>query len=205
MDIPMNAKVYCQSKICGHTQAVILNPVSDVVTHVVVQESKTPHKQRLVPIDMIDASLADKILLKCDDTELQDLPPFVEIEYIQASVPRYIQAFDMYYMEPVVVPEKKIATGKHYHVPGNELAVRRGTSVYSADGDIVGKVDEFLVDQHDGQVTHLILREGHLWGQKDVIIPIEEIDKFKESRLRLKLNKEEIGKLPAIPVNRIWP
>ena len=205
MDIPMNAKVYCQNKICGHTQAVILNPVSDVVTHVVVQESKTPRTQRLVPIDMIDASVAEKILLKCDDKTLQDLTPFVEMEYIQASVPRYMQAFDMYYMEPVVVPEKKMAAGKHYHVPVNELAVKRGTSVYSADGDIVGKVDEFLVDQDDGQVTHLILREGHLWGQKDVIIPVEEIDKFKESRLRLKLNKEAIGALPAIPVNRIWP
>ena len=205
MDIPMNAKVYCQDKICGHTQAVILNPVSDVVTHVVVQENKAPHMQRLVPIDMIDTSLADKILLKCDDTALQELPPFVEMEYIQASVPRYLQAFDMYYLEPVVVPEKKMAVGKHYHVPGNELAVRRGTSVYSADGDVIGKVDEFLVDQDGGQVTHLILREGHLWGQKDVIIPVEEIDKFKESRLRLKLNKEEVGELPAIPVNRIWP
>jgi sporulation protein YlmC with PRC-barrel domain len=205
MDIPMNAKVYCQNKVCGHTQAVILNPVSDVVTHVVVQESKTPRTQRLVPIDMIDASLADKILLKCDDIALQELPAFFEMEYVQANIPRYMQAFDMYYMEPVVVPEKKMAAGKHYHVPGNELAVRRGTSVYSADGNVVGKVDEFLVDQDSGQVTHLILREGHLWGQKDVIIPIEEIDKFKESRLRLKLNKDEIGELLAIPVNRIWP
>jgi sporulation protein YlmC with PRC-barrel domain len=204
MDIPMKAKVYCQEKLYGHTQAVIINPVSDVVTHVVVQESQAPHTQRLVPITMIDASVADKILLKCDNKALQDLPPFAELEYIRASIPRYMEAFDMFYMEPIVVPETKITTGKHYRIPKNELAINRGTSVYSADGDIVGKVDEFLVDQDDGQVTHLILREGHLWGQKDVIIPVEEIDKFKESRLRLKLNKEEIGNLPTIPVNRIW-
>ena len=108
------------------------------------------------------------------------MPPFAELEYIRASIPRYMEAFDMFYMEPIVVPETKIAPGKHYSIPKNELAVNRGTPVYSADGDIVGKVDEFLVDQDSGQVTHLILREGHLWGQKDVIIPVEGIDKFKE-------------------------
>ena len=205
MDIPINAKVYCQDKLCGHTQAVVLNPVSDVVTHVVVKESKTPHTQRLVPINMIDASLADKVHLKCDETELKDLPVFVDVEYIQADVPHYMQAFDMYYLEPVVVSEKTMATEKHYHIPKNELAINRGTSVYSANGDIIGKVDEFLIDQDNGHVTHLILREGHLWGKKDVFIPVGEIDKIKESRLRLKLNKEKIENLPVIPIKRLWP
>lgn len=205
MDIPINAKVFCQDKLCGHTQAVILNPVSDVITHVVVEESRTPHTQRLVPIDMIDASLTDKVHLKCGETELEELPVFADVEYIQASVPRYLQAFDMYYLEPVVVPEKKMAAEKHYHVPKNELAINRGTSVYSADGYIIGKVDEFLIDQDNGHVTHLILREGNLWGQKDVFIPVDDIDKIKESRLRLKLNKEGIENLPVIPVKRLWP
>ena len=205
MNIPMNAKVYCQNKICGYTMAVIIDPLKEVVTHVVVKESKAPHIQRLVPIDKVDGGLENRLHLECDQVALEELPPFAELEYIRASIPRYMEAFDMFYMEPIVVPETKIAPGKHYSIPKNELAVRRGTSVYAADGNIIGKVDEFLVDQDDGQVTHLILREGHLWGQKDVIIPVEEIDKFKESRLRLKLNKEAIGALPAIPVNRIWP
>jgi len=205
MDIPINAKVYCQDNMCGQTQAVIINPVNDVITHVVVKENKAPHTQRLVPIDMIDAGLANKVHLKCGETELEDMPMFADVEYIQASVPNYVQAFDMYYLEPVVVPEKKMAIEKHYHIPKNELAINRGTSVYSADGYIIGKVDEFLVDQDGGHVTHLILREGHLWGQKDVFIPVGDIDKVKESRLRLKLNRDEIEKLPAIPVKRLWP
>ncbi len=205
MDIPINAKVYCQDNMCGQTQAVIINPVSDVITHVVVKENKAPHTQRLVPIDMIDAGLANKVHLKCGETELEDMPVFADVEYIQASVPRYVQAFDMYYLEPVVVPEKKIAVEKHYHIPRNELAINRGTSVYTADGYIIGKVAEFLIDQDGGHVTHLILREGHLWGQKDVFIPVSDIDKVKESRVRLKLDREKIEKLPVIPIKRLWP
>ena len=70
MDIPINAKVYCQDKFCGHAKAVILNPINDVVTHVVVKESKNSHAERLVPIDMIDAILADNIHLKLNTTML---------------------------------------------------------------------------------------------------------------------------------------
>lgn len=205
MDIPINAKVYCKNKLCGHTQAVILDPVKEVVTHVVVKERKAPHTHRLVPMDMIDASLANGIHLECEDEKLKEFPPFVETDYVQANVPYYMQAYDMYYMEPVVVPEKKMVARKQFHIPRKELAIDRGTAVYSADGIVVGKVDEFLVDQDEGQVTHLILREGHLWGQKDIIVPVADIDKVKESKVRLKLRKEQIGKLPSIPVKRVWP
>ena len=204
MDIPINAKVYCQNNLYGHTQAVILDPVKEVVTFVVVKERKAPHTQRLVPIDMIDASPADSIYLKCEEAALNDLPPFVEADYIQANVPHFVQAYDMYYMEPVVVPEKKMVERKQFHIPKKELAIDRGTAVFSADGYVIGKVDEILVDPDGGQITHIILRKGHLWGQKDIIISVGDIDKVKESKVRLKLRQDQIGKLPAIPVKRIW-
>ena len=202
MDIPINAKVYCQDKLCGHTQAVILDPDSEVVTHVVVKERKIPHTQRLVPIDTIDASLENNIQLNCDQAKFESMPPFVDVEYVQASIPYFTQAcdYDLTYPRPIIIPERKMVSLKHYHLPGNELAVRQGIPVYSAEGYVVGKVDEFLVDRGSGNITHLILREGHLWGQKDVVIPAEEIDKVKETKLRLKLKKNEIGDLPSIPV-----
>jgi len=205
MDIPMNAKVYCQDKICGHTQAVILNPVNDVVTHVVVKENKSPHTERRVPIDMIDASLTDTVHLKLEEEVLESMPPFYDLEYIQETVPHVTQAYyDMFYFEPVVIPERKMAEEKIYHIPKDELAVTRGTHVYSVDDEDIGKVDEFLVDQDKGHVTHLILREGHIWGQKDVFIPVSEIESIKESGLHLKLGTDAIEKLPSIPVRRIW-
>lgn len=205
MDIPINAKVYCQDKMCGTSNAVILNPVNDVVTHLIVKESKRPHTERLVPIDMIDASLTDNIHLKLSETMLQSLPPLYDVEYIQITVPHYMQVSDISYMEPVIVPEKKFIEEKIYHIPVNELAVNRGTLVYSADGYVIGNVDEFLVDQNGGHVTHLILREGHIFGQKDVFIPVAEIETINESSLHLKLDKEKIEKLPAIPVRGLLP
>jgi len=199
MDLPINAKVYCQDKFCGHVQSVLVDPMNDVVTHVVVKESKNSHAERLVPIDMIDATLADNIHLKLNTTMLQNLPSIYDIEYIQATVPHLIEVTNMTIMKPFVVPEKRIIKEKIYHIPGNELPVKRGTRVFSADGYDIGTVDEFLVDQNGGNITHLVLREGHILGKKDVFIPVKEIATIEESDIHLALDKKDIEQLPAIP------
>ena len=64
------------------------------------------------------------------------------------------------------------------------------------------KVDEFLVDLADGHITHLVLREGHLWGQKDVTIPVSEIQRIEKDTVYLRLDKHDVEKLPGIPVKR---
>lgn len=204
MDIPINAKVYCQDKLCGRTQAVVLNPINDVITHVVVKESKNSHAERLVSVDMIDASLTDTIHLKLNERMLQRLPTLFDVEYIQTTVPHFMQAYSRLYLEPVVIPEKRFVEEKLYHIPEDELAINRGAVVLSADGQVIGKVDEFLVDQNGWQVTHLIIREKHIFSQKDVFIPVAEIDAIKGNNLHLKLDKAHIERFPAIPVRHLW-
>jgi hypothetical protein len=63
-------------------------------------------------------------------------------------------------------------------------------------------VDEFLINPDNDRITHLIMREGHLWGQKDVTIPVSPIDHYKDGTVYLKLRKKAIEKLPTIPVER---
>jgi hypothetical protein len=46
------------------------------------------------------------------------------------------------------------------------------------------------------------MREGHLWGQRDVTIPISKIDRMEENTVYLKLDKESVEALPTIPVRR---
>jgi sporulation protein YlmC with PRC-barrel domain len=84
-----------------------------------------------------------------------------------------------------------------------EVVIRRGTLVEARDGQ-VGKVDEFLVDPKNDVITHLILREGHLWGKKDVTIPVSEIDKITDEVVYLKLDKDTIATLPSVPLKRRW-
>jgi sporulation protein YlmC with PRC-barrel domain len=90
---------------------------------------------------------------------------------------------------------------EHLHIPSGELAMRRGARVQATDGR-VGQVDEFLVNPVNGYITHLVLREGHLWGQKDVTIPVSQIERIEENAVYLKLDKHSIEALPAVPVSK---
>ena len=88
-------------------------------------------------------------------------------------------------------------------IPPGELAVRRGTRVEATDG-YVGHVDEFVVNPENDHITHLVMREGHLWGRKDVIIPLSAMGDTHDDTVFLKLNKHQVASLSSFPVHRNW-
>jgi sporulation protein YlmC with PRC-barrel domain len=102
---------------------------------------------------------------------------------------------------PFSTPEASFIRVEEEHIPANELAIRRGANVEATDGH-VGRVDEFLINPENEGITHLILREGHLWGHKDVSIPVGQIDHYQDNTVYLKMDKHRIEALPAIPIRR---
>ena len=66
-------------------------------------------------------------------------------------------------------------------VPKGEVGVRRASAVISADGHSLGEVDGFVVDA-DEHITHFVLERGHLWGRKEVTIPIGAVARDRERR-----------------------
>jgi sporulation protein YlmC with PRC-barrel domain len=199
MDIPVNAEVHCADGPCGRSTYIILNPMTRRVTHLVVKEKRFPHTEYLVPIDYVVEATSQLIRLRCAGHELVTFETFIETEFVSSNFPEYIG--DPYMTWPYVVPEAETLPMEHERIPPGELAIRRGARVEATDGH-VGRVDEFLVDPTNGYITHLVLREGHLWGQKDVTIPVSQIDHIEEDSVYLKLDKHSIEMLPTIPVRR---
>jgi len=196
MDIPINAKVFCTDGLCGRSTHVVLRPETEEVTHLVVKEKESPHDEILIPVTAVTATTPDSINLSYTRSELAKLQPFTETEYVQVDIPRY--ASGAYYMAPYVYPEPEVLPVKHEAIPAGELAVRRGAQVEATDGH-VGRVDEFLVDPDNDHITHLVLREGHLWGRKEVAIPVSEIEHIEENTVHLKIDKGKIEALSTIP------
>ena len=85
----------------------------------------------------------------------------------------------------------------HDKVPPGEVEVRRGQRVHAADGP-VGHVRGLVVDPSDHQVTHVLLDEGHLWGKKEVSIPINAVTGVDEDGVRVSLTKAAVANLPAV-------
>lgn len=207
MDISINATVECADGEGGKITRVILNPINQEITHLVVREKGLIGSERLVPIELVVESSPQHVVLGCTQTELAAMENFTEVKYIPGFEP--FEEYDPthYHMMPYVTPNFEGEPELEYRflelerVPPGELEIERGASVYATDGR-VGEVDEFLVSPENNQITHLVLQEGHLWGKKLVTIPISQIDHFEDDNIYLKLNKESLDAMPAVPVRR---
>jgi sporulation protein YlmC with PRC-barrel domain len=191
MDIPINADVQCVDGLCGRSTYVILKPATRQVTHLVVREHRFPHTEHLVPVDWIVETTPARIRLRCTAQEVLETEPFIEAEYVPVDIPSYSAGASLWPYRVALLEQ----------VPPGELAIQPRARVQATDGR-VGHVDEFLVEPATGRITHLVVREGHLWGQKDVTIPVVQIDRIEEDTVYLKLDKHAVGALSAIPVRR---
>ena len=75
--------------------------------------------------------------------------------------------------------------------------VAKGTPIFCTDGPI-GEVHDMLIDPETESPTHIILREG-LLVIKEVNIPVGYVQKVESDHVVLKVDKQEIERLP-----RFW-
>lgn len=210
MEIPLNAQVECTDGICGHSVYLLINPVVDRVTHLVVKEAVS-NIEYIVPVDIISETIIDAIQLRCTKAGLKKMDKFIKTMFIEERASEIYSRFSgetdgigSHYYLPYVDPEMTVQVPvEQMQIPSGELTVQRGTRVAATDG-YIGHVDEFVVNPENGHITHLVMREGHLWGQKDVIIPVSAMGNFVENTVFLKLDKHKIEALPTFAVHRRW-
>jgi sporulation protein YlmC with PRC-barrel domain len=77
--------------------------------------------------------------------------------------------------------------------------VRRGDHVQATDGDI-GRIQGLVIDPRDHHVTHVLLQEGHLWGRRDVAIPIGNVTRVDDG-IKLNLTKHQLEDLPPVDID----
>lgn len=212
MEIPLNVDVYCSDGLWGRSTCIILNPVTEVVTHFVAKMSGLLGDEYLVPLEAIFECTSGGIRLRWSRDDMAKAEPFIKSVFIgkdeESFLAESISASTFmwpYAVSGGVYPDQVSVLATLYEqveqIPPGELAVRRGAEVEATDGR-VGKVDEFLIDPLTSHITHLVLRKGHLWGKRDVTIPVSQIDRVESGAVYLKLDKEAVNRLPGIIVHR---
>ncbi len=202
MEIPIKAKVFCRDEHCGHISCVVINPINDEVTHVVVEDDYYPYEERIVSVELIKETTSDSIDLSCDKDELSHMEDFIEHRYIHVDKVHGSYPARRHVYLPYGWPiHEEFAEIKQERIPPGKVPFHLGAVVNAVDGT-VGQVDEFLIDPESGHITHLIMRKDHLWGRTDKTIPVSEIDRVEEDTVFLKLDKAEIEALPEIPIDR---
>src|ERR1035437_88743 len=87
MEIPLNANVECTDGIFGRSEYVLINPIIDQVTHLVVKQAASPNTEYLVPLASVAETKADTIQLRCSKADLEKMEPFIKTTYIEDSMP----------------------------------------------------------------------------------------------------------------------
>lgn len=187
MKIAMQAQVRCTDGLYGYLKSIVLDPKRRQVTHIGAREQRKGGVERLIPLRFVAESTADTILLDCDSVRARRFNPLIVEEFVA-------DADSIYGRE-----ERGVA--KYEQLPEGTIAVREGTAVRATDGK-VGSLAMFLVDPTGGQITHFVLREGHLWSRKEATIPISDVDGIREKTIYLNIDKQAVGKLPAVPARR---
>jgi sporulation protein YlmC with PRC-barrel domain len=220
----IGSEVYCADaeQACGRIDRVVIDPVAREVTHLVVEPAHHPEDGRLVPARLVDPDFgadAEVVRLRCDTEAFEMLERAQGTEFLPAETDEFGYPADRsmwmpYYplglaagapgpaggglvaaaalTEPLTVTYERVPTG--------EVQIRRGQPVHATDGEI-GKVQGLVVDPSDHQVTHVLLQEGHLWGKKQVALPIRDVTDVHEG-VHLDLSKDEIRELPPVDIAR---
>ncbi len=205
----IGSEVACSDGVCGELTRVVVDPVARALTHLVVEPTHRQGAGRLVPIGLVDPTATD-LRLRCTMPEFEALEDADETEFVPGAPGDLGYADGQMLSQPyfvlgigtsgVVGAAGSIGAGPHlivhHRVPVGEVEVRRGAHVRATDGDI-GRVRGLLVDPGDHHVTHVLLDEGHLWGQKTVAIPIGAVTDVRAG-VRLGLTKDQVRDLPAV-------
>jgi sporulation protein YlmC with PRC-barrel domain len=218
----IGAKVSCTDGACGKVRRLEVDPAGRAVTHLVVEPEHRRHSGRLVPVDLVEETTGE-IRLRCTLAQFEKLDP-AEVNFAESSEKPGDEPDQLFYLRrfgglgPGGVPAGLSGVwsegqgwdrgGQHGSVrrtftcdsvPPGDVQVRRGDHVHATDGQI-GLVEGLVIDPDNHQVTHVLLQEGHLWGRKEVAIPIRAVTGMKLG-VQLSLTRQQVKDLPPVDID----
>jgi sporulation protein YlmC with PRC-barrel domain len=208
----IGAEASCTDGDCGEVRRVIVNPVAREVTHLVVEPKGRLGLARLVPLNLVDAS-GGQVRIRCTLAEFAELEPAEETEFIPGSQgyaaygPEQVLTWPYYGLggaggvTDAAALQGTSQTVTYDTIPLGEVDVRRGDPVQATDGSI-GRVHGLVIDPRTHHVTHVLLAEGHLWGKKEVAIPIGSVTRVDDG-IRLNITKQQVEDLPPVDIEHL--
>jgi sporulation protein YlmC with PRC-barrel domain len=210
----IGADASCTDGACGQVSRVIVNPGAWEVTHLAVGPQHRHRPGRLVPVDLVDATTG-QIRLHCTLAEFQALQPAEATESVPDLDPtghagyasdRAGNRLPLYLRGRSTVPAnpREVTVDS---VPPGGVDVRPGLTVYATD-DEIGQVRGLVMEPGTHHITHVLLRERHMSGRKEVAIPISAVTKIGTMIIHLSITKHQVKDLPPVdfdhPAGMAW-
>ncbi len=209
MQFKGDSKVYtANGEDVGHISRVVLNPKTKEVTHIVVEKGFLFAEDKVVPLDLIASATDERVTLKVNRDDLDDLPPYEETHYIpldplEARAAAYPadMAMPMYSYVPLgmgavnYMPPPGYREETERHTPDNTVAVREGARVISADDKHVGNVERVFTDESKDRATYFVISQGLLLKTRKAV-PTGWIAVVSEDEVTLNVGASVLEGLP---------
>lgn len=215
MRLDLGTSVRTTDEVFGDLADVVIDPIASRVTHLVIHPAHGDGVARLVPIELVenDDDESKEIRLRCSADEVTKLEHVQEFALLRLGQrPTADTDWDVGVEDVLALPYYEGTEMMGYgggfseggvtydRVPKGEVEIRRASTVAATDEDFLGKVDGFVV--HDEHITHFVLERGHLWGKREITIPIGAVAKVESDAITLSLSKAQVEDLPAVRVHR---
>jgi len=212
--LDLGSPVHCSDAQFGELADVVIDPTTRCVTHLVVQPHNRAEDARIVPVGWATSEGSGTAIgLSATVAEVHRLDPLHETAYLRlGEFPVADPDWDVGVEDMLGLPyfqgieAQPIEADPHVmvgydRIPKGDVEIRRTSAVTAADGTDLGHVDGFVVDG-DGHISHVVLERGHLWGRREVTIPIGAVGRVENDVVVLRLTAGEVGALPSHPVRR---
>jgi sporulation protein YlmC with PRC-barrel domain len=208
----IGAEVSCTDGVCGHLTRVVVDPARRTVTDLVVEPEHRAGLARLVPVELAVPAVpaSGGITIRCTLNQFAQFDPAEETQFVPGTKgyaeygPEQLLTQPYYRLgDTVMDPDREGKVSETVTVdtvPLGEVEVRRGEHVLASDGAI-GQAEGLVVDPEGEHVTHVLLREGHLWGRRPVAIPIKAVTSVGDDGIQLSITKNEVRDLPQVPID----
>ncbi|MFA9431872.1 PRC-barrel domain-containing protein [Egicoccus sp. AB-alg2] len=176
-----------KGNVVGVVEAVVLTPTLSHMTHVSVSPGGGFTESRLVPIDDLEPT-DGSLRLRTDAPWPHGFDRTYDLDFLPLEQDGDYQLPYPYGAEHLLLwdrLETPMGTGTviRSQLPPGEHELHSGTPVRSADGQRIGHVAGLFLDQATDEVSHVVLRHGHLWERRTVLLPLSLLEGFREGEL----------------------
>jgi hypothetical protein len=213
INIKLGSNVQCSDGPCGKATYIVFRRGTRKLTQIVVENKEFPdNPNRLVPISNVKRAVQTLVSLGCTIKEVTLMKPFTTTKFIQesskgraASTGAIHGYWGMEYgpgtldRYSVVVDDTGFDAVEEKNIGKDEIAIAAGMEIHATDGKI-GKLDELIMDPKSEEVTHILMKEGHLWGKRDMVIPITAVKSAFSGVIILNIDKKGVEEVPTLPL-----
>jgi sporulation protein YlmC with PRC-barrel domain len=201
MEFRENAEIYtADNEKAGHLERVVIDPQTREVTHLVVRQGFIFSEDKVVPLSLVAAAAAERIVLRAEAGDLEDLPqyqqeqfvPLVEAERerLEAAAAYGAPIYPYFTYPPPGLYDLEVET----NLPSDVVPLAEGASVTSIEGQHVGDVERILADSQTDRVTHLVISRGVILKERK-LIPIQWVSQIKPDELFLAVGTRMLESL----------